>query len=158
MYSNSPRPISDTGRASAGFTLIETMIAAGILVIGLVAVAYIFSYSIRTNMMTEQQTAATLLLTNKMEELKGASFSTLTAGGGLNPSSPTTSYWDYVSISSSGVIVSDTSTTNAPYLRLWQVAGTNTKVLSVVVYTQNSGIGMQQMELARASTEVTSGF
>lgn len=145
-------------RVERGFTLIETLVATGILVSGLVAVAYLFTFSIRTNMMTEQQTSATLLLSNKMEELRGTSFSSLTVGGGLDASSPTTSYWDYVSISTSGAITSDTSTTDATYLRLWQVAGTNTKVVSVVVYTQNAGIGMQQMELARASTEVTSGF
>lgn len=159
MCLNSPRQTLGIRKLSGGFTLIETLVATAILVSGLVAVAYLFTYSIRTNMMTEQQTSATLLLYNKMEELRGTSYLSLTAGGGLDASSPTTNYWDYVTIGTSGTITSDTSTTDATYLRLWQVmSGTNTKVVSVVVYTQNSGIGMQQMELARASTEVTSGF
>ena len=151
-------PISDVSRVSSGFTLTETLVATAILVSGLLAIANLFAFSIRTNKMTEQQTSATLLVSNKMEQLRGASFSTLTAGGGLDPSSLMPSYWDYVSITTSGAILSDTTTTGAPYLRLWQIAGAETKAVSVVVYPQKSGVGMQQMERARASTEITSGF
>jgi type II secretory pathway pseudopilin PulG len=101
---NAPRQLLGIRKLSGGFTLIETLLATAILVTGLVAVAYLFTYSIRTNMMMEQQTSATLLLYNKMEELRGTSYSSLTAGGGLDASSPTPNYWDYVTIGTSGTI------------------------------------------------------
>ncbi len=147
-----------SSRLNRGFTLIETMVATSILLTGLVAVAYLFTYSIQTNMTTKQQTSATLLLTNKMEILRETPFLGLTNGGSVNIAAPVTHYWDYVTLSTSGAITSDTGSTHAPYRRLWQVSGTRTKFLSVVVYAQQLGIGGQLIELARASSAVTSGF
>ena len=103
-------------------------------------------------MATQRQTSATLLLHNKMEELRAIGFSSLTPGGSLDPDNPVTHYWDYVSITTSGTITSDTWTTHAPFLRLWQISGTNAKLISVIVYAENAGMEEERWELARATT------
>ena len=145
--------------SNRGFTLIETMIATGIQVTGLVAVAYMFSYSVRTNMTTQQSTSATMLVHDKMEELKATNFSSLAAGGGLDGSSPTASYREWVTISSAGVVTTSTSeVTTAGYLRLWQITGTNPLTVTIVVFAQRSGVSGSQLELMRASTSLTSSF
>jgi prepilin-type N-terminal cleavage/methylation domain-containing protein len=61
-----------------GFTLIETLITTAVLVSGLVAVAMLFSYTARTTLNNQERTTATLLLYDKMEELKS---SKITSGG-----------------------------------------------------------------------------
>ena len=142
-----------------GFTLIETLIATAILVTGLLTVAAIFSYSARTTLYTEQMTTGVLLTNTKMEALRAITpISNLNTGGGLNSSSPTANYFEYVSISTSGAITANTSTTTAPYLRLWQIAGTNPRLITVSVYAQRSGVSGQAVELIRTTTEVTNGF
>ncbi len=145
-------------RNSRGFTLIETLVATAILVSGLVAVAYMFSYSARTNITTQQITSGTLLLYNKMEELKASGMANLTVGGGLSGAAPTPNYFDYVSIGTNGAIVSDTVTASAPYVRVWQITGANPRTVTIVVFAQRAGIGGQRMELIRATTSVTSTF
>jgi Tfp pilus assembly protein PilV len=142
-------------RSEAGFTLIEAMTAMVVMLFGIVAVAHLFSYSAATNITTQQISTANLLATNKLEELRAVPVDGLTAGGSLDPDSPTTNFWDYVSIAQDGTITADTSTTSAPYLRLWTITGTSLKELDVVVYSQRSSLGRAQMELARAPTTIT---
>ena len=55
-------------KANHGFTLIEVLIAAGVLACGLVAVTALFSFVIRTNAGNRQMAVATTLLYDKMEE------------------------------------------------------------------------------------------
>jgi prepilin-type N-terminal cleavage/methylation domain-containing protein len=57
-----------------GFTLIEVLIAAGILACSLVGVAALFSYAIRANTHNRQMAAATALACDKMEELRALPF------------------------------------------------------------------------------------
>ena len=144
--------------SSRGFSLIETMIATVVLVTGLLAVASLFSYSIRTNMYTEQMTTGILLANTKMEGLRSTGMAGLTAGGGLNSASPTANYFEYVSISTSGALTSDTVTTTAPYLTLWMIADANPKIITVAVYAQRSGVTRGMTELIRTTTSLTSGF
>ncbi len=142
-----------------GFTLIETMIATGILVSGLVAVAYMFSYSVQTNYTTQQMTSATMLVHDKLEELRATSFGTLASGGGLDGTNPTTNFREWVTIATNGAVTSSTAeVTTAGYLRLWQITGTNPLTITVVVFAQRSGVTGGQLELARASTSLTSSF
>ena len=142
-----------------GFTLIETMIATGILVSGLVAVAYMFSYSVKTNYTTQQMTSATMLVHDKLEELKATSFGTLSVGGGLDGASPTVNYREWVTVATDGsTTVSTTEVTTAEFLRLWQIADSNPHKVTVLVLAQRSGVSGQQLELARASTLLTSSF
>jgi Tfp pilus assembly protein PilV len=145
-------------RNSQGFTLVETLIATVVLLSGIVAVAQMFSYSAATNISTQQMTSATLLTTNKMEQLRALPFANLTTGGSLDPDAPATGFWEYVSIAADGTITADTSATTAPYMRVWTVSGTNPKTITIIVYSLRSSMGRQRMELTRASTRVTRKF
>lgn len=142
-----------------GFTLIETLVATLIMVTGLIAVAGLFSYSVRTNLFSEQVTTGVLLANSKMEEFRGVVRATdLATGGGLDVLSPTTNYFEYVSISEEGVVTADTVTSTAPFLRLWEISGDNPRRITVSIYAQNSGISGRPIELVRTTTELTNGF
>ena len=135
------------------------MIATGIMVAGLLAVASIFTYSARTNILNQQRTTANLLANSKLEELRATSpISNLIGGGGLNAANPTAYYFEYASLTTSGTLTVDTVTDTAPYLRLWQISGTNPRLITVAVFSQRSGVSGQRTELIRATTSLTNGF
>jgi prepilin-type N-terminal cleavage/methylation domain-containing protein len=123
---------------SRGFTLIETLIASLILVSGLVAVAAMFSYSIRTNLINQRRTAALALLYDKIEELKSIPL--------------TDSRWNAGNYSD--VIV----TAGGTYFRKWNVSGTASRRLTVVIQTQYPGSTGGLRELCRATTSVSEKF
>src|SRR5213082_3466033 len=81
--------------SSAGFTLIETVIATAILVAASVTVASLFVSSIRTNLDNRNRTIADLLLSDKIEELSVTppSSSQWTAGD----------YLEYVAVDAEGL-------------------------------------------------------
>jgi prepilin-type N-terminal cleavage/methylation domain-containing protein len=54
-----------------GFTLIEALITATIVALGLVAVASIFSFAVRANISNRQMAVATALAYDKMEVRSG---------------------------------------------------------------------------------------
>ena len=140
-----------------GFTLMETMIATGILVTGLVAVTSMFAYAARTEILNEQRSTATLLANSKLEDFSAVSDLTdLTAGGSLTVR--TTGYFEYVSISSSGVISRSASDSSFPYVRLWEISGANPMLVSVSVYAMTGGVNDSLVELVRGSKQLTSGF
>jgi prepilin-type N-terminal cleavage/methylation domain-containing protein len=56
--------------SSRGFTLIETLIAVAILMTGAAAIASLFISSIRVNVDNRDRLNATLLASEKMEELR----------------------------------------------------------------------------------------
>jgi type II secretory pathway pseudopilin PulG len=145
---------------SHGFTLAETLIATAILVTGLVAVASLFSWSTAANHNNRQRTAATILLSDKMEQFKLEDLESgiWTAGGSLNPDNPAAGYWDYVTFGGDGTLTVDTGSTNAPYLRLWAISGSNPKTVTVIVYARRSGLTRQRMELIRATTMASRTF
>src|SRR5262245_55088138 len=85
-----------------GFTLIEVLITTLILVTGLAAVAGVFSYSSLRSLRVLQETAATALLSAKMEDLKAAEeilpgryseYLVLTDDGAVTVSAPGTATW-----------------------------------------------------------------
>ena len=147
-------------RNERGFTLIETMIATVVLVPGLVAVALLFPQVINTNLSSRQTAVATIVAGEKMEVLRSLplNHASLTAGGGLNPSSPVTGYYDYVTVANNGVVATSLSSSRTAYLRLWQVTGTNPKTITVVVHSVRNAMSRQSLEAARASTMVTDTF
>jgi hypothetical protein len=129
-----------------GSALIETLVAAVILVSGLVAVASIFSVTTAVNVRNQQRTTATLLLYDKMEQLQvtGAM-----AGGSLDPMNPATGFMDYVRIASDGTIVLGSTDPGPAYLRLWQVQDVGNPTITIAVF---AGIGTTTpLELVRAT-------
>ncbi len=156
MSSKYPDSVIARGR---GFTLIETLIATGIMVPALVAVASIFAYSARTNLLTEQRTIAALLGASKIEDLRSVTpINNLTVGGGLDAANPTAGYFEYVAITPSGTITIGRTVGSSPYLRLWQVSGTDPRLITVAVYAMRSGVTGNRVELFRAATSRTDGF
>ncbi len=135
------------------------MIAIGIMATSLLAAASIFTYSVRTNMLNQQRTVATLLANSKLEDLRATSpIDNLIVGGGLDGANPTASYFEYVTLTTSGAVRADTVTAMAPYLRLWQISGDNPRLITVAVFARRSGVSGQRSELIRATTNVTNGF
>jgi prepilin-type N-terminal cleavage/methylation domain-containing protein len=147
-----------------GFTLVESLIAAAILVPGLVAVAMVFPYVITTNVSSRQTTTASMIAAEKMEALRTIPLADgrLNVGGSLNPATPATGYYDYVTVAPGGAITSSViiaaSARSRAYLRLWQVAGTNPKTVTVVVYTLENGYWRGLLEATRSSTIVTDTY
>lgn len=136
-------------RKESGMTLIETMIAGIVLMVGLVGLMGAYSVTITQNWnQGDRATRTTEYAQDKMEQLMALSFSDtasntavypptttggtgLTVGGSLSLGSPTTGYVDYVDDTGT----QQTSATSATYIREWTVAvnaAGNLKTITVV--------------------------
>jgi prepilin-type N-terminal cleavage/methylation domain-containing protein len=120
-----------------GFTLIEVLIAAAILLSGLVAVASVFSFVIRANSGNRQTAVATTLLYKKMEEFRAMQF--------------TDDTWLNVSASETVVIG------NERYIRSWKIIDGVPRKVTVVVSTK-SALTDRPIELIRATTLLSPTF
>ena len=120
-----------------GFTLIEALITATIVALGLVAVASIFSFAVRANISNRQMAVATALLYEKMEEFESASLDEpiWTNGDGMDQ------------IDRDGV-----------YVRVWRIGSMTPRAVTVIVYARNGGLSNRQVELVRATTLVSPSF
>ena len=63
-----------------GFTLIEVMIALFVLMVGLLGAAGVATTIINGNTLGKEITTATTLAQDKMEELKGTAYASITSG------------------------------------------------------------------------------
>ena len=115
-----------------GFTLIEVLIAAGILVCGLVAVTSVFSFVIRSNNANRQMAVASSLLSDKMEEFRSTAF--------------TDAIWTKTTGSEILVVGSER------YTRVWQVGSGVPRTVTVIVYVQNHALTRRSIEVIRATT------
>ena len=68
-----------TASGPKGFTLLEVMIALGILLIGAVGTLSIFGYGLRATAASKHVTAATNIARAKLEEIKNTPFDNITA-------------------------------------------------------------------------------
>ena len=135
-------------------TLIETMIAAAVLVVGLLALVGTLAVAVSDNWNRgDRATRTTEYAQDKMEQLLALSFTDtttntavyppattggtgLSAGGGITPGSPVTGYVDY--LDNTGT--QQTSATNAAYIRQWGVSvngGGNLVTIRVMVSALN---------------------
>jgi Tfp pilus assembly protein PilV len=121
-----------------GFTLIEVLVTAGILVCGLVAVASVFSFVIRTTATNKQAAVAATLLYDKMEELRSASL--------------TDAAWANATGSQTVNIAGES------YVRTWRVGGGVPRVVTVVIYAKSNSWTGRQVEVMRAATLVSPTF
>jgi len=129
-----------------GSALIETLVAAVILVSGVVAVVSIFSVTTGMNLRNRQRTTATLLLYDKMEQLRTTGSP---AGGSLDPSNPMAGFMEYVRIDIDGTVVAATPDSGSAYLRLWQVQDPGNPSITISIFAV---IGASTpLELARGS-------
>jgi len=144
-----------------GVTLLETTIAAGILIVGLSAVMAVFSSAaVQTEDQGDESTRATEYSQDKVEQLTSLSFNdgstdttvyppaatggtglggTMAANatvGGTNPTSPATNYVDY--LDQNGNLL--TSSTGKEYTRVWSISTDSTgnlKTITVVTQAPN---------------------
>jgi prepilin-type N-terminal cleavage/methylation domain-containing protein len=71
---------------STGFTLVEVVIALFLMGLGVLAAAPMFMFAMQGNAVGGEKGAASALAVERMELLRSANFSTLTAGGSLTVS------------------------------------------------------------------------
>lgn len=135
-------------RSSSGFSIVEVLIAMGLLTIVSLGVAQLFAVSTRANLMAKGQTSTTAMAEQKMEQLRGLTWGYDTAGqglpvsdtstnlaidppnssgGGLNPSpygtlnANTTGYVDFLDANGTYVGTGSTPPASAAYIRRWAV-------------------------------------
>lgn len=78
-----------------GFTLVETLIALGILAIAIIALVQLFTVSAKQNAVAADLTILTTLAQDKMEELKNLKYTSLIANGDAGSvTTPVTGYFD----------------------------------------------------------------
>jgi type II secretory pathway pseudopilin PulG len=136
--------------ADEGFSLLEVLVAATMLTVGLTALAQLFAMSTRTNSSAKTMTYATLLAQQKMEQLRSLAWATditvapesATGGTGLSPSPPdalrrnTLGYVDYVHGAGAVLGTGAVPPAGTVYIRRWSIAqadAANTVVLQVMV-------------------------
>lgn len=113
----------------AGFTLLETVIAALILTIGIVFVAQIFITAMKQNQTSRQFTHATAIAQSKIEELNAVPLEALRYGGELGlkredgDRKGEEGYFEYVAVDRGddktiGVVA---TREEANYIRFWKI-------------------------------------
>jgi len=128
---------------ASGFTLIETIIAAGILAVASASIATLFVSSVETNLNNGDRTAAALLLSDKLEQLSVAPLSDSQWLAG--------NYCEYVSLGFDGNPIVSATDSTLKYLRTWQISATQPKTLTIVLFSNHSAVTGQQTELIRAT-------
>jgi Tfp pilus assembly protein PilV len=150
-------PIHNHSR-ERGVTIIETLIASLVMIVGVVSTMGVFSYSV--GMSKDQGDITSRAITysqDKMEQLMSLNYTDastdttsntypmpLTGGtglggdmaantsvGSLNTSSPTTGYVDYITFDG----VRQTTSTGAFYVRAWQISIDSSKLKTMKVVT-----------------------
>jgi|ERR1051326_5464083 prepilin-type N-terminal cleavage/methylation domain-containing protein len=119
-----------------GFTLIEIVITSFIAACGLVAVATIFSFAIRTNVHNRQMAVATALLYDKMEEFKLAPLD-----------SPLWTNGD-----DSDNVIQETT-----FTRTWEISSGAPQTVNITVYAETP-LMHGLTELIRATVNVANTF
>jgi prepilin-type N-terminal cleavage/methylation domain-containing protein len=115
-----------------GFTLVEVLIAAGVLSCGLVAAASVFSFAVRVNVANRQMAVAAALVRDRMEEFRACG------------------YTDPVWSSPEGE--ETLAVDGAGFARRWEIDGTDFRVVTVIVYAVSNAITGRRTELMRATS------
>ncbi len=82
-----------TPYAASGFLLVEVLIAGGIVVIGLVALAQLFTLAVASNLASRQRTEAIVLAAQKVEELRAMPWGTEQSAGSSDRVGPYSRRW-----------------------------------------------------------------
>ena len=111
---------------------------AGILVCGLVAVASVFSFAIRTNAANRQMAIATTLLYNRMEEFRSSSF--------------TDPLWTNAFGTETLIIGGER------YTRVSEISIGMPRSVTVKIYAESNALMQRRTELIRATTLISPTF
>jgi hypothetical protein len=155
-------------KSQAGMSLVETMIALGLLLVVAAGVLSLGGIALAT---TENQghlaSRTAEYAQDKMEQLLALRYSDnktdttvfpavtgpglgLTPGGGLNPNAPVAGYSDY--LDTFGNVVG--AGANWQYIRVWQVTENPTQTLKTVSVLSRVSAGVGQPQLLPQSTVV----
>jgi prepilin-type N-terminal cleavage/methylation domain-containing protein len=88
-------PARSSSNSSAGFTLVEVIIAMGLLTAVSLGVAQLFAASTRANLAARTRTSTTAMAEQKMEQIRSLTWGFDTAGQGLPISDTTTNLTVY---------------------------------------------------------------
>lgn len=109
----------------AGFTLIEVAVASIIMMVGLLALASLFTLAISQNKMVRERTTTTAMAQQKLEEINAVekNDARLTGGGGLTEETKKEGYWDVVYVNPQTGTITNTLPEGATplYARYWLV-------------------------------------
>jgi type II secretory pathway pseudopilin PulG len=129
-----------------GMTLVESLMAIVILLVGLLGMAQVLAFSVVASKTHGRDSGkATIAARDKMEELSGLQFSDtttnvtvnapfpangvgLTAGGSIYPANPAAGYSDYLNFTGGR-----TSSGSPAYTRQWQIINDSANVKRIIV-------------------------
>ena len=133
----------------SGMTLVESLMAIVILLIGLLAMAQVMAFCVVASKNYGRDAGKTTVIArDKMEELSSLPFLSLTAGGSVDPAAPTTGYVEYFNLAGG-----TTTQAAAAYTRQWQVISDSATVRRIIVLvTSNKSI---KYGVAPSTTMVT---
>ncbi len=122
----------------SGMTLVESMMAILILLVGLLGLAQVLAFDVIASKTYGRDAGKTTASArDKMEQLTGLQFSdaALAAGGSIYPSDPVNGYVDYLDLTGGA-----TAASSAAYTRQWKVTNVSAtqKTIMVSVTSQKS--------------------
>lgn len=122
-----------TKRDSKGFTLVEVLIATFVLAIALLAMAQMQIMAIRGNAFANKTTTSVTLAQDKLEELRGLSYSDSQLAAGDHPNDLAGTDWDYYT--REWTVQNDTPTTGLKTVTIdvsWQDASSRQVSLDTI--------------------------
>lgn len=133
-------------KREGGFTLLEVLVALTILAVGLLGIAAMQTSAIIANKSSNNFGQATLMCEQVLEQMKAQMFDTIqTSAVGISGGNPDTAAFDNT--------VPTTVINGVQYFRVWNVAGTDPKEITVyVLWRDRVGIWHQvAMKTSRSS-------
>ena len=97
----------------SGFTLIETLVATGILAVSLTALAQMFAISVQNNLVARNSSYTSILAVQKMEQLRGLTYGFDTLGLPITDSATDTSVTPEAATGGTGLAPSPSNTIRA---------------------------------------------
>jgi len=133
----------------SGFTLIEVAVASVITMVGLVFLATLFTLAMEQNHLVKQETTATALAQQKLEEINAVDpgDARLDVGGGLTEATKANNYFDTLYVNpDTGVVTTVIPQGATPiYDRYWMVENdsslNNTVLITVRVKARQPSMG-----------------
>ena len=127
--------------SQAGFTLIELIIAALIIIFGMLAMGTFLGGQVKQNSKNERQTVATILAQQKIEELRNMALI-----GGVSSADNSVSPHETIPSSVTGA---------GPFVRSWvidDVTNPNLDQITVTVDWETNGMGISEVTLTTQLT------
>lgn len=135
---------------SAGFSLVEALVALYVLAFGLVVCAGLFADALRVEYRAAQTSLATFLVVDKAEALRTAT--ALYPGGDIG-AVPEPGFGEYLA-TRDGIVADVPGPEGASLVRVWRVEDTRPRRIQVAVYPVSGTTARTDTPLAFASTSV----